>query len=31
MVENALTSAIENLNDAWRNPSKISGLVGLMG
>ena len=31
MVENALTSAIENLNDAWRNPTKISGLVGLMG
>lgn len=31
MIEKGLVSAIDGLNDAWRNPSKVSGLVGLMG
>lgn len=31
MVENALTSAIDSLNNDWKNPTKVSGLVGLMG
>lgn len=31
MVETALVSAIDGLNQDWRNPTKTSGLVGLVG
>lgn len=31
MIEDALTSAINNLNADWRNPTKTSGLVGMVG
>lgn len=31
MLEDAITSGIQSLNEAWRNPQKTSGLIGLVG
>jgi hypothetical protein len=31
MLEKAITSGIDSLNAAWRNPQKTSGLIGLVG
>ncbi len=31
MIESAITNGIASLNEAWRNPSRTSGLMGIVG